>query len=374
MNKILVSGGSIAGLTAANLLARKGFDVTLVERADNVRQGGVAVDVRGEALDVARELGILDRLHAARVTYEDRFTFVDESGRPQAAIEPNLDIYDSPQDIEISRDSLVAILAETMHPDVEIIYKSSIEQVCVTPAQAEVRLRDHGRRNVDVVIGADGFHSRVRALFFGPETEFVHHSGLYVGVLRRYPRPLDVPAPGTTVYNEPGRMVMVRGDGHDVSVILGYRSSAVEFDHRDPQQHRRLLTEAFADVSGWCVPEIVAEIDSTDDLYFDAVGQVKMPAWAHDRVALVGDAGYCASFFSGMGTSLAMVGAARLADAMVREQSREAAFDAYNREMRPMVTSAHALAGHGRALLFPRSIGELEDRNARYRNTYQDHR
>lgn len=374
MKKILISGGSVAGLTTANLLARRGFDVTLVERSTSVRHGGVAVDVRGEALDVARALGIHDRLVAGRVGYADRFTFVDAAGSPLAALEPNIDVYASPADIEISRDLLVTILTEILHPGVEVIFESWIEQMDVTPDHVEVTLWGRGRREFDIVVGADGLHSGVRRLVFGPERDFVHHSGLYVGVLRHFRRSLDLRADGTTVYNEPGRMVMVRGEARDLSVILGYRSSVVEFDHRDTAQHRSMLLAAFADVSGWCVSEIADELGSTDDLYFDAVGQVKMPVWSADRVALVGDAGYCASFFSGMGTSLAMVGAARLADALSAEESEDAAFAVYNEAMRPIVDSAHALAGQGRSLLFPRTAEELADRNARYPIASQAHR
>lgn len=360
---ILISGGSVAGLTAAALLSRDGHAVTVVERSDATRHGGVAVDVRGSALDVARELGIHDRLVANRVGYEDRFTFIDRHGVARAAIEPNTDVYDSPDDIEISRDAVVQILADAVPQDVPVHYRSWIEDLRDTGSVVEVEIggSSPGRRSFDLVIGADGLHSRVRHLTFGPEAEFVRHLGLYVGVIRRCS--IDLGVSGTTVYNEPGRMVMVRGDGTDQSIILGYRSPLVDYDFRDTAAHRDMLTAAFAGEDGWKFRDVRSEIETSTDLYFDAVSQTVMPTWTKGRVALIGDAGYCASFFSGMGTSLAMQGADCLARALGSHSSVSESLAAYCTAMGPVVTDAHSLAGEGAELLFPATDEDIRRRN-----------
>ncbi|ANY25588.1 FAD-dependent monooxygenase [Gordonia terrae] len=364
--RVLISGGSVAGLTAAALLSRDGHEVTLLERASGPRQGGVAVDVRGQALDVARSLGLHDLLLDHRVGYEDRFSFVDRAGVPQALVTPNTDVYDSPDDIEISRDRLVDILSDAVPRGVTTSYGSWIEKLEDEGSHVTVEIRgaDTRREEFDLVIGADGLHSGVRRLAFGPEHRFVRHLGLYVGVIRSCSTDLGVR--DTTVYNEPGRMVMVRGDGREQSAILGYRSPLIDYDYRDVDAHRRMLTRAFTGDTGWKFGEIRDEIASTPDLYFDAVSQTVMDSWTTGRVALIGDAGYCASFFSGMGTTLAMTGAAALAHALAVETTVSAALDAYCSTMRPVVDAAHALAGEGADILFPTTEEDITLRNRRY--------
>lgn len=363
---ILISGGSVAGLTAAALLGRAGHAVTLVERSTGPRQGGVAVDVRGTALDVARSLGVYEHLIANRVTYEDRFVFVDRNGTPHAVVEPNADVYDSPGDIEISRDRVVGILADAVPDGVTKLHGYWIGDLQDEGSHVTVGIQgpDPRRERFDLVIGADGLHSNVRRLAFGAEERFARHLGLYVGVIRSCSTDLGVS--DTTVYNEPGRMVMVRGNGDEQSVILGYRSCLVDYDYRDVDAHRAMLTAAFPGDAGWRFREIRDEIASSPDLYFDAVSQVVMPSWTTGRVALVGDAGYCASFFSGMGTSLAMTGAAALARALHAEATVPQALATYCTAMRPVVDAAHALAGEGAKILFPTTDDDIARRNRRY--------
>ena len=83
---------------------------------------------------------------------------------------------------------------------------------------------------------------------------------------------------------------------------------------------------------------------SAPDFYFDVAAQICMPRWSQDRVVLVGDAGYCASPMSGQGTSLALIGAYVLAGELAAASGvYQAAFDQYEKEMRPFVTLNQAL-------------------------------
>jgi 2-polyprenyl-6-methoxyphenol hydroxylase-like FAD-dependent oxidoreductase len=360
---VVISGASVAGLTTAHLLASAGHAVTVVERAHAPRQGGVAVDVRGAAVDVARRMGLLDAIAAARVTYEDRFDFVDRDGRVEATIRPNVDLYDSPDDIEISRDVLSDLLRGSVPDDVTFVYGSWIDRIDEVADGLAVQVHGRGTVRADLVVGADGMHSRVRQLVFGPEDEFLHHLGLYVAVLRRSEQGQDVA--GSEVFNVPGRMLMLRGDGGDCSALLGFRSGWIDYDYRDLELHKSMVADAFRDVAGWKVPAVLAEVEQSDDLYFDSVSQIRMPSRVSGRTVLVGDAGYCASFFSGMGTSLAMVGAATLADALDEcGNDVPAALAAYDVRMAPVVEAAQSLAGDGAAILFPATAEAIAARNA----------
>jgi 2-polyprenyl-6-methoxyphenol hydroxylase-like FAD-dependent oxidoreductase len=364
--KILVSGASIAGLSTAYWLVRSGHDVTVVENSADPRRGGVAVDVRGEALEVAREMGVLDEVTRNRVPTEDIYYFLDAAGRVEAQFTPSTQFYDSPGDIEISRDSLSDILRAAVPPGARFRYGESVAAVRELADGVEVRLTDGTTQRVDLLVGADGMHSNVRRLVFGSEQRFVRHLGLYVGIVKRSAAGAGLA--GSHVYNIPGRMVMLRGDGVDCSAVLGFRSAWLDYDFRDVAAQQEIVTDAFRAEPGWRVPEVVDEIGRDAHFYFDSVGQVRMDGWSEGRTVLVGDAGYCASFFSGMGTSLAMIGAASLARELAAAgDDLSVALPGYDRAMRPVVDEAHEMANGGADILFPVTAEDIEERNARLR-------
>ncbi|SPT51698.1 FAD-dependent monooxygenase [Actinomadura madurae] len=360
---IIVSGSSIAGLSAAYWLARSGHRVTVVEISPGVRRGGIAVDVRGGALEVAKDMGLHEEILRSRVPTADIYYFLDAAGTVKATFEPAVQFYDSPEDVEISRDRLSDILQDAVPAEVAFRYGLSLVSIREHGDGVEVALSDGTVHNCDLVVGADGMHSNVRSLTFGPERDHVRYLGLYVAIVKRCRTGRGME--GSHVYNSPGRMLMLRGDGEECSALLGFRSEPIDYDFRDLSAQRRIVKEAFRDDRAWKLPEVVAEIETAEDFYFDSVGQIRMPAWSRGRVVLLGDAAYCASFFSGMGTSLAMLGAFQLA------QSLDSCGDdvagglaAYERAMRPVVDEAQAMADAGAAILFPETADAIEARNA----------
>jgi 2-polyprenyl-6-methoxyphenol hydroxylase-like FAD-dependent oxidoreductase len=360
--KVLISGAGIAGLAGAHWLHRTGHEVTVVDRSDGPRSGGVAIDVRGAALDVVREMGIHDQIARDRVPHEDVYRFLDRDGSVAAVLRPAEDVYDSPEDIEISRDRLIEILAGTVPAAVTVHYDRWVTAVDDTGPRAAVEFSGGERDEYDLVVGADGMHSGIRCLAFGPEEDFVHDLGLYVGIVRSCAE-IDPPA-GSEVLNLPGRMVMLRGDGVRTSAILGFRSAKLDHDFRDRDRQRALVRAAFDGVRSWLVPQVLSEVDTSADFYFDSVGQVRMSSWSRGSCVLVGDAGYCPSFFSGLGTTLALVGARALAVALASHADRRAALAAYDTAMAPVVAGAQAVAETGAALLFPQTWPDIEARNA----------
>ena len=367
---VLISGGSIAGLSTAYWMSRYGHRVTVVERADGLRSGGVAIDVRQQALSVAQEMGILDEIRKNRVKADDIYRFVNSESQVEAVFEPATQFYDSADDIEISRDALGEILARHMPSDVEFLFGVGIDTLEDRDPGVLVTLSDGTARNFDLVVGADGMHSTVRSLVFGAEKEFLRHLGLYVAIVKHCE--VDEPVVGSIVYNIPGRMAMMRGDGTSCSLLLGFRSPWIEYDYRDTEVHRSLVSAAFENMHGWRMHEVHREVGRASELYFDSVGQILMPRWTSGHVALVGDAGYCASFFSGMGTSLAMIGAATLAKSIESAGGHlRLGLEAYDQAMAPVVAEAQKMAEDGAAILFPRTANEIKERNANIRNLLQ---
>ncbi|MFC5822637.1 FAD-dependent monooxygenase [Nonomuraea insulae] len=334
--KILVSGASVGGPVLAHWLRRHGHDVTVVERAPAPRKGGQALDLRGAALTVADRMGVLERIRELRTTMRG-MSMVDTAGNEvmrdeEATISGGR--FDSP-DVEIMRDDLNAILIAAT--DAEYLYDDSIATLT---QDGEVSFESGRRYRYDYVIGADGLHSNVRRLAFGPEERFLHHLGTYVSIYTAGNfLGLDH---WQTWFNEgdAGGAVFSDRDTSEMRVNIGFRSDAIDYDYRDIDQQKRLIQEHCSAV--YEGPRLMEAMWKADDFYFDSMAQVKMEHWTKGRVALVGDAGYCASPLSGQGTSLAIVGAYVLAEELGRDP--EKAFDRYEQRMRPFVEVNQALA------------------------------
>lgn len=309
MRKALISGAGIAGATAAYWLAKAGFDVTVVEHAVDMRSSGSPVDVRGPAKDVAERMGVMAQIRQGDTGVRD-MVFVNARGHVVSRVDMRT-TWAEPGDVELSRGQLAAILREAVPGDVDIQFGNTLTALTQDGDSVTAEFASGPADRFDLVVGADGMHSAVRALAFGPEADYVKHLGVYVATL-----PLDDET-GTdlVMYNTPGRAVAIHPAGGHPGAAFMFRAPQIpQFDHRDIDQHKRLLTAAYAG-AGWRVPELLDRVRATDDLYFDSVSRVQVPTWSRGRIALVGDAASCVSLF-GDGSSLAMIGAFTLADGL----------------------------------------------------------
>ncbi|WP_055712494.1 FAD-dependent monooxygenase, partial [Streptomyces torulosus] len=359
---VLVSGAGVAGLTLAYWLNRQGLRVTLVEKAATPRRGGYPVDVRGTAVEVVRGMGVLPRLRDAHVDLR-RLTFLDGDGREVASVDPHTVTGGvAGRDLEVPRGDLTDLLHTAVRDDVEFLYDDSIDTLDQTGDGVDVTFRRGSGRTFDLVFGADGLHSRTRALLFGPEERFHHYLGFCFAAFTL--RDTFGLSHETVLWNTPGRAAALyaAGDVAEVHALLALARPEPPFDlFRDPRAQRDLVAEVFAD-AGWRVPDILTAMRAADDLYFDGVSQIRMPSWSGGRVALVGDAAYAPSFLTGQGTSLALVGAYMLA-ASLSGRDHAASFAAYEQTTREFVTVNQNQVGEGDATLFPTTTEALARRN-----------
>jgi 2-polyprenyl-6-methoxyphenol hydroxylase-like FAD-dependent oxidoreductase len=371
--KVLISGAAMAGLSAAHWFTRDGHDVTVVERAPRIRRGGAPIDVRGAALGTAERMGILDRIRAERVPPAVPYDVVGPDGAVQARFCVAWFGNECPEDVEITRDRLTAALRDAVGPATR--FEFGTEVVGLAQADDGVAVTTSGpagvrERRFDLVVGADGLHSAVRRLTFGPEEDFVAHLGLYVALVALDPREAWTPE----MYSAPGRMVTVRVDGDGPLGMVMFRSPPRTHAVRDPAAQRRIVTTVLADDRAGQVPRVRAAFldPASGGFYLDSVSQTRMPRWHRGRVVLLGDAAYCAALLSGMGTSLAMTGAEFLA-AAVRRSPRDlaTALADYERRQRPLVDRAQAgVEGNG-DIMVPGTAADLDRRNALLRETAQ---
>lgn len=357
----LVSGAGIAGLTTAWWLNHLGYQVTVVERASGFRTGGAAINLEGDALHVARRMGLLEQLKANRLTLE-RWDFKNADDSTAGSM--LLDGPDTDDSVELERDTFMAVLLEALNDEVGFVFGDSITALHETGTDIRVTFRHRAQQPFDLVFGCDGTHSTVRSLWFGPEadySQFLHHyfSLTIVDKLLIEPNTAQL-------YNVPGKVIMLNAYNGKTDIVFCFSSAQeIAYDYRDTDQQRQLTIDQFTG-NDWRTAELLAEVKQAGTAYFDKFCQIHMPSWTKGRVALVGDAAYCASPAAGMGGSLAMIGAAAVADALATHDGHyEAAFQAYNQTLRPLIgavqTNALSMLSQ---FLVPATEAAIQARNA----------
>ena len=340
---VLISGASIAGPVTAYWLRRSGFRVTVVERAPALRKtGGHAVDLFAPAMDIVERMGLADQVEA-RSTGTERMVVLREGARRPTTIDlRKLMAGFSRRHVEIMRDDLSEILYDATRDDVEYVFG---DHVTAIGDDGEVTFANGGPRRFDLVIGADGLHSGVRGLVFGPESAYTRWIGGYIAVAS-IPNYLDLrnEMRGFAGVNRLGGLYSAQHMTDARAMFLFRTPTELSYDRHDGAAQRRLLREQFGDL-GWEIPRLLDETDRASAFYFDSITQLRLEHWTRGRVALVGDAGYCPGPAVGGSTSLAVVGAYTLAGELAAAGGDPArAYPAYEAALGDYVRSSRAFA------------------------------
>jgi 2-polyprenyl-6-methoxyphenol hydroxylase-like FAD-dependent oxidoreductase len=346
--EVLISGGGIGGSALAYWLRRYGFNVTVVERAPAPRPGGQAVDLRGAGRTVVDRMGLLGRVRAVGLDQKG-LACVNAAGKMTARMPTDLFGGEGiVSEIEVLRGDLADVFYEAAAPHAEYIFGDSVRGLADDGDGVTVDFEGAGQRRFGLVVGADGLHSAVRALAIGAEPDCVQPIGCYTAW---FTTPAREDLGGWfLMYNAPGGLVASARPGRlpgEVKAGLSFRSGPLDYDRRDTGQQMDILASRFAR-AGWQVPGLLRDMRDAPDFFFEQMGQVRLDRWSAGRTVLLGDAGYCPTPLTGLGTSLALVGAYVLAGELAAAGGdHRTAFPRYEQIMRPYVATAQQLPPGG---------------------------
>ena len=366
--RVLICGAGIAGTTLAFWLRRYGLEPTIVEKAPQLRTGGYIIDFWGLGFDIADRMGLLpDIRREGYVAQEVRI--VDSNGKRMSGFSVrSLSRVVQGRYISLARTDLAASIYKAIEGKVETIFDDNLARIEQTVRGVRVTFAAGMVRDFDLVIGADGLHSRVRDLVFGPQNQFERYLGYKVAAfeVEGY-RPRDELA--YTMYTEVGQQVGRFAMHRDRTLFL-FTFATPEIERTaidDIPTQKALLRKRFGK-SGWECPKILEALDGVKELYFDRVSQVFMGpqtgSWTRDRVTLVGDAAFCVSLLAGQGCALAMTAAYILAGELHRAGPDYAtAFARYQERFAPFVLQKQEAALRFAGTFAPRSKFSMFLRN-----------
>jgi 2-polyprenyl-6-methoxyphenol hydroxylase-like FAD-dependent oxidoreductase len=365
--RILISGGGIAGNALALQLVRSGIPTTVVERAATPRPGGQAVDLRGPSREAAERMGLMPGIRRHQLD-ERGMSYVDGDGRiyGRMAME-DFDGEGAIAEIEITRGDLNQVLLDALTEAVadaptesllDYRYDDHIVALAQEADGVDVTFASGLRERYDLVVGADGVHSATRRLAFGAEEQYAKFLGGYCAFFTM-PTPADIEPGWFAMRLVPGAMLGIRPDGDPATskAIINVRVDQDPALRRDVAAQKALIRRSLED-AGWHAATVLDAMEHADDFYFDELARVDMPSLSAGRVTLLGDAGYCGSPLTGMGTAMALVGAYVLAAEIAASPSPGAlagALARYEQTLTPFIDGSRQIPGGGISVMLPRT-------------------
>ena len=360
--KALISGAGIAGLALAHCLRRRGHSPVVVEKSPSLRDYGYMLGLVGAGYEAAERMDMIPAMEAVQHIPE-RMVYLDAQGEENFSVKGKaLARMIGPRQLHLMRGDIERALYDRVSHDIDLRFATTIRSIEQQNGNARAVLSDGSVEACDLIVGADGLHSRVRALTFGEEERFLHFLGCHVAayILDRSLMPDIAPNTAYTL-SEPNRSVsLISTLDSRLVAFFGYRAEREQrFDNVETR-----LREVFQGMN-WRVPFLLDRLRDTAEVYSDEVSQVHMPAWSSGRVVLLGDAGYAVSLIAGQGASMALAGAYVLAEELAATPDDvPGALDRYEHHLRSRIARIQKVGRRNVGLLFPANRFQLALRAA----------
>ena len=361
---VLISGIGIAGPTLAHWLNRNGFRCTLLDKSPALRTGGYVIDFWGLGYEIAEKMGLLPEIDAAGYHMKE-LRVVDDRGQRISGFGTRVfGELTGGRYVTLARSDLSRLIFNSIKDTSEVLFSNEVASLRQDKEGVEVTLADGKERRFDLVIGADGLHSRIRALTFGPAQQFERHLGYTVAAFEvsgYRPRNDGV----YMLYGRPGRMAgrFALHDDRTLFLLIFLGDYTVPHSRDGLSAQKAIVKDHFKDC-GWECEAILSELEGSTDLYFDSVSQIKLGTWSKGPVALIGDAAFCVSLLAGQGSALAMTAAYVLAGELAKSRGRyEVAFRRYESLLRPFMEEKQAAARTFASAFAPKTRFGLYVRN-----------
>ncbi|HSH65513.1 MAG TPA: FAD-dependent monooxygenase [Bacteroidia bacterium] len=341
---ILISGAGIAGLTLAYWLKKYGFNPTVVEHSPVLREGGYMIDFFGAGYHVAEKMKIISAIEKEDIKIAE-ITFVDENNKKEGGLNAaKIRKLMNNKAVNLLRSDLSRVIYNSLDKDIPFIFGDSISKIEQTASEVNVTFKSGKEQQFDLVVGADGLHSNVRHLVFGPESQFEKYYGYYTSsyTVENYFKKDNQ----FLSYTVPGRQVGIYSLKNNklATFFLFTSPEKITYEHHDVNRQKQILRDAFKEMK-WECDTLLSKMDTAPDFYFDTVSQIQMTQWAKNRVTLVGDACDCPSLLSGQGSTLAMVGAYILAGELNEAKGNyNVAFNQYQQIFKPFIDNKQKIA------------------------------
>jgi 2-polyprenyl-6-methoxyphenol hydroxylase-like FAD-dependent oxidoreductase len=358
--KAVICGAGIAGLALAARLAQGGWQVTVLESLPALHNEGYVVDLFGSGFEAARRMSLMAALR--KVSYEfEAVRWVNSAGRTSARLPYRvpLALLDGKL-ISLLRGDLQRAILEQLPSTVELRFNQFVSQVRAPVGAVEVHLHGGDIERADVLIGADGIHSRVRDLVFGDGASWSRFLGFHTAAFV-----IQAPELDSELHNQlhivsvPGRQVMLYPLREGQVAATFVRRAAQGAPPRSPHE---ALVEAFGDLN-WRVPQVLEHARELPVAY-EQVGQVVIAHWTRGRIALLGDACQAVTLLPGQGASLSLAAAFVLGEELTRTEDIKTALLRYEHRVRPPLIHMRRAGRRTADWLVPSTAARLMARNA----------
>jgi 2-polyprenyl-6-methoxyphenol hydroxylase-like FAD-dependent oxidoreductase len=350
--KAIVCGAGVAGLTLASRLGAAGWQVVLVEAAPGLRDQGYMLDFFGPGYDTAERMDLIPRLRD--LSYQiPEVIWLDRSGRSVAQLHyRNVQRALKGRLLTLMRGDLERLLFDTLPHSVDLRFGCTVDEIKLWGQCIEVALSSGIREYADVVVGADGVHSRIRNLMLGDTEEAFRFLGMHTAAFVFE----DAKVHGALA----GKFMLMSVPGRLAGFYPIRAGKVAAFFAVD------VLEQQFARL-GWLIPSALQHARQLPGIYYDSVGQIKLTRWSFGRVTLVGDACQAVSPVAGQGASVAMAAAYVLAHELASTQSLADSLRRYEHQVRPLVERRQAAGKRAARWLVPATRWKLGLRNAAVR-------